>query len=123
MRAPADERFRKRIPCAFKAGGRSHSGLVLNVSRSGLFLQTSVPEGSGAVVDLELNPLDRAEPIALSARVVWKRAVPAQLRTVVNGGLGMQIIWADEAYYSLLSSLVDARGKTGDSQLSERKES
>ncbi|TDJ03329.1 MAG: PilZ domain-containing protein [Deltaproteobacteria bacterium] len=114
MRAPADERFRKRIPCAFNAGGRSRSGLVLNVSRSGLFLQTSMPEGSGTVVDLELNPLERAKPIALTARVVWRRAVPAQLRTIVNGGFGMQIIRADEAYYGLLSALVERRGTTPD---------
>ncbi len=118
MRAPADERFRKRIPCAFNAGGRSSSGLVLNVSRSGLFLQTSMPEDSGTVVDLELNPLEREQPIALTARVVWRRAVPAQLRTIVNGGIGMQIIRADEAYYGLLSELVERRGKTRDSQLS-----
>ncbi len=118
MPATADKRFRKRIPCAINAGGRSCSGLVLNVSRSGLFLQTSIPENSGTVVDLELKPLDRAEPIALTARVVWRRAVPARLRTIVNGGLGMQIIWADEAYYGLLSALVKRRGKTRDSQLS-----
>ena len=105
MRTPADKRFRKRIPCAFNAGGRSCSGLVLNVSRSGLFLQTSVSEDSGTVVDVELNPPDRGEPVALTARVVWRRAVPTQLHTMVNGGLGMQIIWADEAYYGLLSAL------------------
>ncbi len=122
MWAPADKRFRKRIPCAFNAGGRSCSGLVLNVSRSGLFLQTSVPEDSGTVVDLELMPPERAEPIALRARVVWRKAVPARLSTIVNGGLGMQIIWADEAYYGLLSALVERRGKTRDSQLSGEKE-
>ena len=116
MRAPADERFRKRIPCAFNAGGRSSSGLVLNVSRSGLFLQTSMPEGSGTVVDLELNPLDRAEQIALTARVVWRKTVPAQLRTIVSGGFGLQIIRADEAYYGLLSALVERSGKTRDRQ-------
>ncbi len=118
MRAPADERFRKRIPCAFNAGGRSGSGLVLNVSRSGLFLQTSIPESSGTFIDLELNPSDRENPIALTARVVWRRAVPAQLRTIVNGGFGMQIVRADEAYYGLLCALVENRGKTRDSQLS-----
>ncbi len=122
MRAPADERFRKRIPCAFNAGGRSSSGLVLNVSRSGLFLQTSMPEGSGTVVDLELNPLDRAEQIALTARVVWRKTVPAQLRTIVSGGFGLQIIRADEAYYGLLSALVERRGKTRDSELSGEQE-
>ncbi len=115
MSATADQRFRKRIPCAFNAGGRSCSGLVLNVSRSGLFLQTSVPEDSGTVVDLELKPLDRAEPIALTARVVWRKAVPAQLRTIASGGFGLQIIRADEAYYGLLSALVERRGKTRDS--------
>lgn len=116
MRAPADERFRKRIPCAFNAGGRSSSGLVLNVSRSGLFLQTSIPEDSGTVVDLELKPLDRVEPIALTARVVWRKAVPAQLRTIASGGFGLQIIRADEAYYGLLSALVEKSGKTRDRQ-------
>jgi len=73
-----------------------------------------MPEGSGTVVDLELNPLERAKPIALTARVVWRRAVPAQLRTIVNGGFGMQIIRADEAYYGLLSALVERRGTTPD---------
>ena len=118
MRAPADERFRKRIPCAFNAGGRSSSGLVLNVSRSGLFLQTSIPENSGTVVNLELKPLDRAEEIALTARVVWRKAVPAQLRTIESGGFGLQIIRADEAYYGLLSALVERRGTTPDSRRS-----
>ena len=116
MRAPADERFRKRIPCAFNVGRRSSSGLVLNVSRSGLFLQTSIPENSGTVVDLELKPLDREEPIALTARVVWRKAVPAQLRTIASGGFGLQIIRADEAYYGLLSALVEKSGKTRDRQ-------
>ena len=110
MQSQADPRFQKRIPCAFNAGGRSCSGLVLNVSRSGLFLQTSTPEKSGAVVDLELNPLDRHEPIALKARIVWKRAVPAHMRSMAKGGLGMQIVWADEAYYGLLASLIETRG-------------
>ena len=122
MRPPADERFRKRIPCALNTGGRSRSGLVINVSRSGLFLQTSMPEGSGTVVDLELKPQDRAKPIALTARVVWKKVVPAQLRTIVNGGFGMQIIRADEAYYGLLSALVARHGKKRASQLSGGKE-
>ncbi len=124
MRPPSDKRFRKRIPCAFNAGGRSSSGLVLNVSRSGLFLQTSIPENSGTVVDLELKPLDRVElkpldrvePIALTARVVWRKAVPAQLRTIASGGFGLQIIRADEAYYGLLSALVERSGKTRDRQ-------
>ncbi len=122
MRAPADERFRKRIPCAFNVGRRSSSGLVLNVSRSGLFLQTSIPENSGTVVNLELKPLDRVEPIALTARVVWRKAVPAQLRTIASGGFGLQIIRADEAYYGLLSALVERRGKTRDSQRSGEQE-
>ena len=50
--------------------------------------------------------LSRREPeaaIVLDAQVVWLRKVPLQLRSAVEGGLGLQIRYAPESYYALLA--------------------
>lgn len=102
-----EPRFEKRIPCAIRDRGAERNGLVLNVSRSGLFMQTAVPAQAGGTFDVELNPAGKQAPIRLRAKVVWRKNVPASLRGVAKGGLGMQIVWAPEEYYGMLSDLMD----------------
>ena len=106
----AEPRFAKRIRCAISDRGTPRTALVVNVSRSGLFMQTTVPAQMGSTFDVELNPADQQEPIRLKARVVWRKNVPARLRGVAKGGIGMQIVWAPEEYYGLLAELMDDPG-------------
>jgi hypothetical protein len=41
--------------------------------------------------------------IAVTAQVAWQRRVPAQLRSIAHGGLGLQIRYAPEPYFVLLA--------------------
>ncbi len=48
LEAQRESRFRKRMPCRLMQGPHRFAGLVLNVSRSGLFVQTSASPKIGA---------------------------------------------------------------------------
>jgi Tfp pilus assembly protein PilZ len=96
-------RFKKRVPCRLKLGQQQYSGLVLDVSRTGLFVQTSATPRSGDEIEVVLSQPKRNSGFALTARVVWQRRVPSPLRRLVEGGVGLEIRYAPESYFALLS--------------------
>lgn len=104
MHSAGEPRFRKRVPCRLQVTGASHAGMVLNVSRGGLFVQTTAGADPGEAVHLELAPGD-AEPLALDARVVWRRVVAPHLRTVSTGGMGLAIQYASAAWFGFVAGL------------------
>ncbi len=59
-----------------RRGPSSYSGMVLDVSRSGLFVQTSAGAQPGDEISVSLARLP--SPIGLSTEVVWLRNVPQQ---------------------------------------------
>ena len=103
MRSRVDPRFKKRMSCRLKQEQRTYAGMVLDVSRTGLFVQTSAGAKPGDEVEVLLGSREQAAPVALTAEVVWQRKVPAQLRIVVEGGVGLKIRYAPELYYALLA--------------------
>lgn len=103
MEAKAEPRFRKRLPCRVRANGSSQAGMVLNLSRGGLFVQTSAGPPPGAGVWIDLDVANHLESVVIGARVVWRRAVAPHLRTISHGGIGVRIDSAPEAYYRFLS--------------------
>ena len=118
MATQAEPRFKKRIPCRLKVGGESQTAMALNLSKSGLFVQTSAgpPRGESVVVDLDVA--DGSETISVEARVVWRRVVAPHLRTISQGGVGLHIESAPETYYHFLSGVagqaLGARSSAGD---------
>jgi Tfp pilus assembly protein PilZ len=102
----AEPRFKKRIPCRLKVGGESHTAMALNLSKSGLFVQTSAGPPRGASVVVDLDVADSSEAISVAASVVWRRVVAPHLRTISQGGVGLRIESAPEAYYHFLSGVV-----------------
>ncbi len=98
-----ESRYRKRVLCRLKQGPHRFAGVVLNVSRSGLFVQTSASPEIGAEIHVMLNQHTRDTPVALTAEVVWQRRVPPALRSSATGGLGLRIRYAPEPYYGLLA--------------------
>lgn len=103
MRPQAEPRFSKRVPCRLRVAGSTYSGLVLNVSRTGLFVQTNAQTRPGAELCVDLGPGATGGRIPLGAKVVWRRVVAPYLRTVTHGGLGVRIENAPEAFYHFLS--------------------
>ncbi len=103
MDTRAEPRFRRRMACELTRGKSIYSGFVLDVSRTGLFVQTGVANAQmGDEVEVTLRPRGPEPPIALKTQVVWQRRVPLQLRTIAEGGLGLHIRYAPEPYYRLL---------------------
>ena len=115
METKPEPRFRKRLPCRLKVAGNSHSAMVLNVSRNGLFVQTSAGPSPGAAVVIDLDVASGSDTVPIEGRVVWRRVVASHLRTITLGGIGVRIQSAPEAYYSFLSEVAGEAPSTGPS--------
>ena len=98
-----ESRFKKRIPCKLTRSLSTFSGLVVDLSRRGLFVQTGAVAKTGDEIEIVLKSWKSEAAIVLNAQVRWRRKVPLQLRSVVEGGLGLQIRYAPEPYYAMLA--------------------
>ena len=94
-------RRKRRIPCEFQHRGHRYRGIAVNISPSGLFIQTNATLDSG--VDLEVVFLgDRLPGLSVRGTVVRRRAPPAALASVIRAGLGLRIAEAPDAYFEFL---------------------
>lgn len=96
------KRFRRRMACELIADGRPQRAIVLDVSSTGMFVQTSTRLVPGTRVELQLRFETNDEPIAIRARVVRHRSVPANLTSVAQGGIGLRIVEAPPSFYESL---------------------
>ncbi len=102
--APPAERIRKRVPCDVRFRESHRSGMVLNLSKSGLFVQTTLGAKPGEPVELFLNAPNSPVAIPVRAEVVWNRVVNPTFRSVVQGGFGARISAASDDYYELIGA-------------------
>jgi hypothetical protein len=105
----SDPRYKKRMPCYLSFAGHRHPGIVLNISHSGLFVQTSMRAQPGTTLEVQLSGSSSLQPIALQARIVWKRVVSQQLRSVRQAGLGLAIHDASVRYDGLVYDIEASR--------------
>jgi hypothetical protein len=96
------------MACEIQAEGHGHRALVLDISRTGLFVQTSVRLAPGTIVDVTLQVGSDGPPIALRARVARQKAVPSNLTVVAQGGVGLRILDAPPSYYATLQEQAGA---------------
>jgi Tfp pilus assembly protein PilZ len=93
------------MPCNVTFEGQQHSGLVIDVSPGGLFIQTSAKAKPGDQLDLNLSLPGEARKLPLQVEVVRKVVVPPRLLAVAHGGVGVRILNAPEAYYKFMETL------------------
>lgn len=96
-------RAKKRMTCRLYCDGKRHSGLVLDISANGLFVQTSAAPSPGGSVQLDLQLPGQAQPVRLEGRAARCRVVPARLRAVAQGGIGIELSNAPETYFTLVA--------------------
>lgn len=101
-----NDRTKKRLSCSLSVEGRQHPGVVLDISATGLFVQTGASPKPGARAEVECFVTGQAEPLALIASVARRQVVPAHLRGVAKGGLGLHIEQAPEEYYRYVSEVM-----------------
>jgi hypothetical protein len=99
------ERKKRRMPCDVIFAGQQHSGLVLDVSPGGLFIQTSAKAKPGDRLDVKLSLPGETQKLPMQVEVVRKVVVPARLLAIAHGGVGVRILNAPEAYYNFMGVL------------------
>ena len=104
------KRHRWRLPCEVVSEGRSQRAIVLDLSETGLFVQTGTRLPPGAEVEVLVRLAESVEPIRLRAQVARNKQVPPQLTSVARGGVGLRILDAPPAYYQQIDAL-DGAGK------------
>ena len=109
------ERLRHRLTCELHAEGRKTNGVVVDVSPRGLFVRTGTgttpPAGTELRVVLQGAGFDDMELRAVLART---QVVRRELVSAGAGGIGLEIVWAPEAYYRLLVPLMTDGDADGD---------
>jgi Tfp pilus assembly protein PilZ len=98
------QRSKKRISCALTVNGHRYAGMVLDVSATGVFVQTSAAPKVGSHVTLELQ-LSGIETLPIRARVARRRSVPTRLKSIAHGGVGLALEGAPEEYFRLIGEL------------------
>ena len=106
---PIAKRHKWRLPCeVVSSDGRSQRAIVVDLSETGVFVQTGTRLLPGSEVNVRLLLTDATEPIQLRARVARNKQVPPQLTSVARGGVGLKILDAPAAYYETIASLEGA---------------
>ena len=101
----ARSRKNRRIPCQLRLRDRVHHALVIDLSAQGLFVRMAADDRE----EIERCQLtlesERGEQIELVVDVVRKFLVPGPLLAIANGGVGLRIVSAPDAYYDFLSRI------------------
>ena len=87
-------------------GSQRYSGVILDVSATGFFVQTIAKPSPQDRVTVEISVPGQREPVRVEACVARLRVVPPQLMNVAHGGLGLRITNAPEAYFKFLGALM-----------------
>jgi hypothetical protein len=101
-RAP---RRKKRLSCEIISNESRYSGIAIDVSATGLFVQTNVKPVPGSLVEVGVLLPGLAEPVTMEARVARKKVVPPELQTLAHGGVGLALVRPADAYLDFVAEM------------------
>ncbi len=101
MERRSEQRIRRRLSCELFADGHRYQGIVVDLSATGLFLQTDAALDPGTQVDVLLKG-SRFPEVIVRAVVARRRLTPTLLASVIHRGVGLRIVEAPEAYHVAL---------------------
>lgn len=107
LQVHSEPRVKKRLQCTLAHDARRHSGLILNLSGSGMFVQTSLPAEPGTLLDIDVQVPDRNEALAVRAAVVWRRRVSPRMTGVNQSGMGVRIVGNETAYREIMADILE----------------
>jgi hypothetical protein len=100
--ARRSERIKRRVTCELALDGRRYRGIVLDLSESGVFVQTEATPAPGSRLRLRFHDADGAA-FEVDASVARRQVAPPQLASVVRGGLGLRVHAPPPSYLDLLA--------------------
>ncbi|HBZ70629.1 MAG TPA: hypothetical protein DEP35_13220 [Deltaproteobacteria bacterium] len=101
-------RIKRRITCELVINGKRQSGIVLDISVSGMFVQTAASAALNQEVEVHLAATRASPELVVRARVARGRRVPPQLLAAAGGGLGLRVINPPPAYAQLIGEADEA---------------
>lgn len=96
-------RINHRLACVLFYEGRRYPSLIRDVSANGLFVQTSASPEFGEPLELDVSLPGEEAPMRLQGQAARRRTVPARLRAIAQGGVGVRIVNAPEAYFAFIA--------------------
>lgn len=115
MQTQSEPRLRKRLHCTLNVDARRHNGLILNLSRRGMFVQTSMPAEPGTLLEIDVRDPVRGDDIPVQAAVVWRKRVPARMKGTNESGMGLRLISRPDAWQTMMSGMLES-GDESDAQ-------
>jgi hypothetical protein len=109
MERRSEQRIKRRLSCELFADGHRYQGIVVDLSASGLFLQTDAALDPGTRVDVLLKG-SRFPEVIVRAVVARRRMTPTLLASIIHRGVGLRIVEAPEAYYEALREFDELKG-------------
>jgi hypothetical protein len=98
------------MACRITSGGKVFSGVILDLSATGVFVQTSAKPRPGEGFALEISVPGQRAPLRLEAQVARVQVVPPSLLNVAHGGIGLRITNAPEGYFAFLAAVLPGDG-------------
>jgi hypothetical protein len=99
-----EKRTRQRISCKLGIEGREHSGIVLDVSPHGMFVQTKAKAAPGTPARIQLSVTGRAEPLVVEGHVARLERVPPAVAVIWTSGLGFNLVRPPAAWLELVAA-------------------
>jgi len=102
MEKRREKRLTKKVPVRFTYDGQSFQSFTGDISRRGLFIQTSHSFPSRNGINIEIN--GRNTNVQMAGFIVWsKKASPSSL-LALKGGMGIQLLdYQKQDYQALLA--------------------
>jgi hypothetical protein len=97
-----EERQRRRLTCQVLHEGKHFRGIVIDLSSTGLFIQTTIPIPNGSEIVVEFPDQGGRPAFEVRARVARRRRVPPRLASLMPSGLGLRVLDPSEAYAGLV---------------------
>ena len=109
------DRIKRRVTCELLVDGRRYRGIVLDLSETGVFVQTEATPTPGAPLRLRFHAAD-GTAFEVEASVARRQVAPPQLATVVRGGLGLRVKTPPPAYFELLGQSAEEATTSSDAR-------
>jgi len=101
----SSKRQRWRLPCEIVYDGGRQRSFVVDLSETGLFVQTGARLRPGTEVEVRLTLDRRPAPVVLRTRVARTKQVPSHLMSVARSGIGLRLLDAPDDYLAVLADL------------------
>jgi hypothetical protein len=97
-----DQRVMKKVPVCFTYDGQSFQSLTGDISRRGVFIQTSHSFPSRNGINIEIKC--KENNVKMAGFIVWSKKTSPSSFLILRGGMGIQLLdYQKQEYQALLA--------------------